>query len=145
MTVCYRLVRLVARQALPRHVPVARHFKLVVPGVRADDLASPGPINSEFGQIALTTAEPGMVNYPLSFFNDFIFTILGLGSSIGIASGYGVLPTSKILQMILIWQVWCHVDNINKCTLVGLHNSPLHDHDSLLILLFFFQQTTFSF
>ena len=42
VTVCYRLVRLVARRALPRHVPVARHFKLVVPGVRADDLASPG-------------------------------------------------------------------------------------------------------
>ena len=42
VTVCYRLVRLVARPALPRHVPVARHFKLVVPGVRADDLASPG-------------------------------------------------------------------------------------------------------
>ena len=41
VTVCYRLVRLVARRALPRHVPVARHFKLVVPGVRADDLASP--------------------------------------------------------------------------------------------------------
>ena len=42
VTVCYRLVRLVvARQALPRHVPVARHFKLVVPGRRADDLASP--------------------------------------------------------------------------------------------------------
>ena len=41
VTVCYRLVRLVARRALPRHVPVARHFKLVVPGVRADDLVSP--------------------------------------------------------------------------------------------------------
>ena len=41
VTVCYRLVRLVARRVLPRHVPVARHFKLVVPGVRADDLASP--------------------------------------------------------------------------------------------------------
>ena len=41
VTVCYRLVRLVARRALPRHVPVARHFKLVVSGVRADDLASP--------------------------------------------------------------------------------------------------------
>ena len=43
VTVCYRLVRLVARRALPRHVPVARHFKLIVPGVRADDLASPEP------------------------------------------------------------------------------------------------------
>ena len=41
VTVCYRLVRLVARRALHRHVPVARHFKLVVPDVRADDLASP--------------------------------------------------------------------------------------------------------
>ena len=50
VTVCFRLV---ARRALPRHVPVARHFKLVVPGVRADDLASPVlwevlPVGSSF-------------------------------------------------------------------------------------------------
>ena len=49
VTVCYRLVRLVARRALPRHVPVARHFKLVVPGVRADDLASPAPSAPRLG------------------------------------------------------------------------------------------------
>ena len=41
VTVCYRLVGLVARRVLPIHVPVAQHFKLVVPGIWADDLASP--------------------------------------------------------------------------------------------------------
>ena len=57
MTVCYRLVRLVARRALPRHVPVARHFKLVVPGVRADDLASPGgEARSAIQGLSLTSA-----------------------------------------------------------------------------------------
>ena len=44
VTVCYRLV---AHRALPRHVPVARHFKLVVPGVRADDLANPADFLAE--------------------------------------------------------------------------------------------------
>ena len=34
VTVCYRLV---AHQILPRQVPVARQFKVVVPGVREDD------------------------------------------------------------------------------------------------------------
>ena len=34
VTACYRLV---ARRILPRQVPVARHFKVVVPGVREDD------------------------------------------------------------------------------------------------------------
>ena len=31
----------VARQALPRQLLVARHIKMVVPSVRADNLASP--------------------------------------------------------------------------------------------------------
>ena len=35
VTACYRLV--VAHRILPRQVPVARHFKVVVPGVREDD------------------------------------------------------------------------------------------------------------
>ena len=34
VTACYRLV---AHWILPRQVPVARHFKVVVPGVREDD------------------------------------------------------------------------------------------------------------
>ena len=36
VTACYRLVT-VAHRILPRQVPVARHFKVVVSGVREDD------------------------------------------------------------------------------------------------------------
>ena len=38
VTACYRLV---AHRILPRQVPVARHFKVVVPGGREDNQASP--------------------------------------------------------------------------------------------------------
>ena len=38
VTACYRLV---AHRILPRRVPVARHFKVVVPGIREDNLGKP--------------------------------------------------------------------------------------------------------
>ena len=67
----------VARRALPRQFPFAQHFKVVVSGVRADDLAIPGVV----GVVWITGLGLGFT-YPVG-------TGGVLGCGYGLGTGYG--------------------------------------------------------